>query len=132
MTFVKNHWLLFLCGIAALVLAVCIYTGIAGHAIDLAIDQLGLTSTTITEGLQKTINNYEAANSQLKDELAQVKKEKEIYKGKASQSATEVARLEGENAKLQSKLDSIVVPNTADDVVKDLQQRGFGSLKRIK
>jgi chromosome segregation ATPase len=97
---------------------------------DMALNQLREDKTRIIEEKEVYIKDCEDEISKLVGEKEGLKKEKLIIQRQASESAVEVARLEGNVHALERQLQSITIGDDPDRLVDDLRKRGLSTIRR--
>jgi len=96
----------------------------------MALNQLREDKTRIVEEKEAYIKDCENEISKIAGEKEILKKEKLIIQRQASESAVEVARLEGNVHALERQLQSITIGDDPDRLVDDLRKRGLSTIRR--
>lgn len=97
---------------------------------DMALNQLREDRTQIIEEKEAYIKDCEDEISRLAGEKEALKKEKLIIQRQASESAAEVARLEGNVYALERQLREITIGDDPDRLIDDLRKRGLSTIRR--
>jgi septal ring factor EnvC (AmiA/AmiB activator) len=97
---------------------------------DMALNQLREDRTQIIEEKEAYIKDCEDEISKLAGEKEALRKEKLIIQRQASESAAEVARLEGNIHALERQLQSITIGDNPDYLLDDLRKRGLSTIRR--
>ena len=97
---------------------------------DMALNQLREDRTQIIEEKEAYIKDCEDEISKLAGEKEALRKEKLIIQRQASESAAEVARLEGNVNALERQLQNITVGDDPDRLIDDLRKRGLSTIRR--
>jgi len=97
---------------------------------DMALNQLREDRTQIIEEKEAYIKDCEDEISKLAGEKEALKKEKLIIQRQASESAAEIARLEGNVNALERQLQNITVGDDPDRLIDDLRKRGLSTIRR--
>ena len=97
---------------------------------DMALNQLREDRTQIIEEKEAYIKDCEDEISKLAGEKEALKKEKLIIQRQASESAAEIARLEGNVNALERQLQNITVGDDPDRLIDDLRKRGLSTIHR--
>ena len=96
---------------------------------DIALNQLREDRTQIIEEKEAYIKDCEDEISKLAGEKEALRKEKLIIQRQASESAAEVARLEGNVHALERQLQSITIGDDPNKIVEDLRRLGLKSIR---
>jgi len=96
----------------------------------MALGQLREDKTRIVEEKEAYIKDCEDEISKIAGEKEGLRKEKLIIQRQASESAVEVARLEGNVHALERQLQNITIGDDPDRLVDDLRKRGLSTIRR--